>query len=593
MPLRHRLRRPAIAAVLLALTACGHGVTGEMAPDATAARSSPSGAYLAANAALERGDMAAAADYLRIALAAAPGERALMRKAHIALLAAGRVEEAQQVARRMVANGVAGGGLPPRFTLAAAALARDAPQAAIQALSGLPDDGLGALLGPLLRGWALAATGDGDAALAAFGPADGDDPLQAHHIALVEELFGRPQRALAAYRRVAAGESDSWRMVSAYGALLERQGLAGEAGALYRRFLAAYPDALRYEATLLRLNEGAPGPPAPTGHRQGMAEALLAAASLAGERGRKAHALAFARLAAWLAPESDAVALLAGDVLSSQDAHGGALALWRRIAPEAGPPASPLAWSAGLRSAFALDDSGDSEGALALLTALAERRPNRFGALVAMGDLLRRHERWEEAVAAYDGAFARMGAAVAGNWWLHYVRGIVLERAGRWGRAEEDFVAALEVQPEQPFVLNYLGYSWVDRGERLDEALKMIRRAVAQRPEDGFIIDSLGWAFYRLGRFQDAVAQLERAVEYVPGDAVVNDHLGDAYWMVGRRDEARFQWRRVLRQGDAELAAAARAKLREGLDGAASPEAAASGVQDDAPDDIQNDGGDG
>lgn len=578
MPHRSRFARPAAIAALLLLAACGHGAIGGLAGSgeapATGVRASPSGAYLAAAAALARSDMAAAADYLQTALAAAPGERALMRKTHIALLAAGRMEEALAVARRMAADEVTGGGVPPQLTLATAALAAEAPEAAAEALSTLPADGFGGLLGPLFEGWARAAAGDVEAALAALGPlAADDDPLRAHHVAMVQEFAGRTEEALAAYRHAAAREGGNWRTVTAYGALLERQGRGGEAATLYRSFLASRPDALRHEETLARLEEGAPPPPAPGSARQGVAEALLTAAGLAQEGGREAHALAFAQLAVWLAPESDTVALLAGDVFAVLDANAAALAVWERIAGSDAPPAtgasSPLAWSAGLRMAFALDALGDTEGALASLTRMTGERPGRFGALVVMADLLREHERWAEAVAAYDGAFERMGAAAAGHWWLHYMRGIALERAGLWERAESDFVAALEIRPEHPFVLNYLGYSWVDRGERLDEALAMIRRAVAQRPEDGFIIDSLGWAFFRLGRFEDAVAQLERAVEYVPDDAIVNDHLGDAYWMVGRYQEARFQWRRVLRQGeaDAELAAAVQAKLRSGLDG--------------------------
>ena len=579
MPHRSRFARPAAVAALLALAACGPGAIGGLAGSGAAPSpgASPSGAYLAAAAALARSDMAAAADYLQAALAAAPGERALMRKTHIALLAAGRMEEALAVARRMAADEVTGGGVPPQITLAAAALAADAPEAAVEALAALPADGFGGLLGPLLEGWAKVAAGDVEAALAAFGPlaaGDDPDPLRAHHVAMVQEFAGRTGEALAAWRRAAAAREDgNWRTVTAYGALLERQGRGEEAAALYRSFLASRPDALRHEETLARLEEGAPPPPAPGSARQGAAEALLTAAGLAHEGGRDAHALAFARLAVWLAPESDTVALLAGDVFAVLDANAAALAVWGRIAGhENASPAvasSPLAWSAGLRMAFALDALGDTEGALASLARMAGERPGRFGALIVMADLLREHERWEEAVAAYDGAFERMGEAAEGHWWLHYMRGIALERAGLWERAESDFVAALKIRPGHPFVLNYLGYSWVDRGERLDEALAMIRRAVAQRPEDGFIIDSLGWAFFRLGRFEDAVAQLERAVEYVPDDAIVNDHLGDAYWMVGRYQEARFQWRRVLRQGeaDAELAAAVQAKLRSGLGG--------------------------
>src|SRR5690606_33991930 len=128
------------------------------------------------------------------------------------------------------------------------------------------------------------------------------------------------------------------------------------------------------------------------------------------------------------------------------------------------------------------------------------------------------------------------------QWTLFYFRGIAYERAKQWDKAEADLLQALALFPEQPHVLNYLGYSWVDQGMHLDEAMDMIARAVELRPNDGYIVDSLGWAHYRLGNYEEAVRELERAVELRPEDPVINDHLGDAYWKVGRRLEARFQW---------------------------------------------------
>lgn len=132
------------------------------------------------------------------------------------------------------------------------------------------------------------------------------------------------------------------------------------------------------------------------------------------------------------------------------------------------------------------------------------------------------------------------------NWVLFYQRGICYERSGEWAKAEADFFLALDMEPDQPLVLNYLGYSWLEMGLNYQEALDMIRRAVAARPSDGYIVDSLGWGYYRIGDFENAVKELERAVELRPVDAVINDHFGDALWRVGRKREAEFQWRRAL-----------------------------------------------
>ena len=178
---------------------------------------------------------------------------------------------------------------------------------------------------------------------------------------------------------------------------------------------------------------------------------------------------------------------------------------------------------------------------------LTKTFPDNPGVYSALGDLMRSEERYDEAAPHYDHAveLTEAGGGKA-SWVLHYTRGISHERIGNWEQADASFRAALEIEPDQPLVLNYLGYSLVERRENLDEALKMIETAVEQRPEDGYIVDSLAWVYYRLDRFEDAVEPMERAVSLLPDDPIINDHLGDVYWMVGRKREARFQWTRAL-----------------------------------------------
>jgi Flp pilus assembly protein TadD len=194
-----------------------------------------------------------------------------------------------------------------------------------------------------------------------------------------------------------------------------------------------------------------------------------------------------------------------------------------------------------------------------------------------MGDILRARKRFAESAQAYDAALALLPTPHQPRAWsLLYARGIARERSGRWPEAEADFLAALEMNPEQPYVLNYLAYTWIDRGENLVRGKAMLERAVELRPNDGHIIDSLGWALFRLGDFAGAVKWLERAIEFEARDATINDHLGDAYWRVGRRAEARFQWQRAL-AGDPEPAerAAIEIKIRDGLPDLPAPPAAA------------------
>ena len=531
-------------------------------PGGPPAAMTAAGAFLAAQHALAQRDMAAAADYLLAALDRDPANGQALRQAHFALVSSGRVAEAVPLARELVEQG------PEEqfssLTLTADALARGDWEAALDALGAFARSGFGDALVPLIESWIEVGRGSHERALAVLGAYDrGDDldPVRAYHAGLIEALAGDAEAADTAFRAALALD----RAALAYGDFLERQGRPLEARAVYEELLAGSPDSLWRERALARRD----GPAAPGAHIdepvEGAAEALLAGWSFDDSLDPDIR-LAYARLAAHLVPDDPSVHLAVGDILERERRHAAAIGAYRRV-----EASSPLAWTARLGIAVNLDDMGDTEAAIALLRAMIDERDERSDALVVLGDVLRVAERYREAVAAYDRAFLRRDEAMPADWRLYYVRGIALERSGEWPRAEADLLRALELQPEHPFVLNYLGYSWVDMGSRLEEALDMIERAVEQRPRDGYIVDSLGWAFYRLRRYDEAVEQLELAVEYRSADPVINDHLGDAYWMVGRRMEARVQWRRAisLAGDDAELVAAIEAKLDSGpsLDG--------------------------
>ena len=219
-----------------------------------------------------------------------------------------------------------------------------------------------------------------------------------------------------------------------------------------------------------------------------------------------------------------------------------------------------------MRRAVALDRLERTDDAITELHRVATARPQAAQPHMRLGDILRARNRWAEAASAYDAAVSRLGAPITSDWSLFYARGIAQERSGRWPLAEADFRRALELNPEQPYVLNYLGYTWVELGQNLVEARAMLERAVALRPNDGNIADSLGWALYKLDDMPGAIRWLERAVELEPRSSVINDHLGDAYWRAGRQPEAQVQWRRALSL-DPEPGDGPRieAKLRDGL----------------------------
>jgi Flp pilus assembly protein TadD len=220
-----------------------------------------------------------------------------------------------------------------------------------------------------------------------------------------------------------------------------------------------------------------------------------------------------------------------------------------------------------LRIAANLEMLDRTDEAINQLREMSVEAPTRAGAEMQLGDLLRAKKRFNEAVDAYDEAIRRLRVSgMPERWSLYYSRGIALERSGQWKQSETDLLHALELKPDQPLVLNYLGYSWIDKGENLERGLKMIEKAVELRPEDGYIVDSLGWAHFRLGDYSSAVQYLEKAIELVPEDPTINDHLGDAYWQSGRSSEARFQWRRALQFGpDTDEIKTIEAKLDRGI----------------------------
>lgn len=275
--------------------------------------------------------------------------------------------------------------------------------------------------------------------------------------------------------------------------------------------------------------------------QDGMAEIFFTVGAALNSEASADYVLLYTRLASFLRPDHVDAILLSADLLENLQQYDLAVEAYRLV-----PADSNDHHAAELGRAEVLDRSGKTDAAVEVLQNLAVQNPDLPGVHVALADLQRRQENYAAAVASYDTAIALTDSAAGGNWFLHYARGISHERLKHWDQAEADFRRALELNPDQPQVLNYLGYSLVERKEKLDEALDMIERAVAARPDSGYIVDSLGWVLFRLGRYDEAVEHMERAVELMPVDPVVNDHLGDVYWAVGRAREAEFQWSRAL-----------------------------------------------
>ncbi len=292
----------------------------------------------------------------------------------------------------------------------------------------------------------------------------------------------------------------------------------------------------------------------------GIAEALFSL-SIAIKNQNPYQAIIFSRLAIYMRPSfAMAKLLLAGSLEDSKNLED-ANNIYREISND-----PEYAWVARLRIANNLDQLNDTDNAILKLQTMSMEKNKRVDALIEMGNILQRHKRYQASINAYEQAKKRIQDTNSQNWSLYFSLGISYERVGKWQIAEKNLLKALQLRPNHPSILNYLGYSWVEQGLQLDRAQRMIRRAVKQRPRDGYIIDSLGWALYRSGNIQGAVKQLERAVLIRPEDPTINDHLGDIYWSIGRKNEARFQWNRALiLEPEKDQIPVIKRKLRVGL----------------------------
>ncbi|MFO1154506.1 MAG: tetratricopeptide repeat protein [Rhodospirillales bacterium] len=487
----------------------------------------------------------------------------LHRRAISATILSGRVEEGIRLSEELLK-------LEPDNALAAFAVAvgrlRDGRLTQSEALlDNIPTSTLPGVAAQLMRAWILSVKHDTAGASEVLSslqtiPAVAD--IASLHKAWMKDAAGSPVEAADILQTVLADQRDVWyRLAELAGNVYNRAGRPDAAADILQRYRATHGFDAPILPSVMPQAGKASSKSLVTGIRDGAAEALFDVASLSSRQNQREQALAFGLLGLYLKPDFPALKLVVAELIESVDRLADANKMYQAI-----DRTSPLSWVARLAAARNLDALERFDESEALLRAMAKESPRAPEPLIQLGDEFRRLERFAEAVQVYDQAAARIGSLDQRHWRLLYARGIALERTKAWDRAEADFLRALELEGDQPFVLNYLGYSWVEQGKNLDRAQEMITRAVELRPNDGYIVDSLGWVLYRLGRYEGAVETLERAVELKPEDPVINDHLGDAYWNVGRQREARFQWRASLaRDPEPELRTSIEKKLSEGL----------------------------
>ncbi|WP_224825141.1 tetratricopeptide repeat protein [Cognatishimia sp. MH4019] len=498
------------------------------------------GAYLAGRAASFQSDYEHAAQYYAQALIADPSNPRLLENATSAFVNLGRVPQAHVVAQKMQMSG---------FESQIAHLVITAEQFKRGDYDQLLDDiAAGRRIGPLVDGlataWAELGRGRMTEALARFDELSEQNGLQGfafYHKALALASAGDYEGADALFSGEEQGPlRQTRRGAMAHIEVLSQLDRNGDALQLLDLLFSNDTDpGIGDVRARLEAGETLPFTHV-TNAGDGAAEMFFSVAGVLSTDAAPGYTLLYSRLAEYLREDHVDAILLSAAMLEDLERYELATQSYNRV-----PRDHPAFHAAELGRADTLRRAGKDDAAIEVLQQLAKSHGDLPAVHTAMGDMMRGLQRFEEAIPAYDRALELTGEGDA-LWFVHYARGISHERSGDWDNAEADFRRALELRPNQPLVLNYLGYSLVEKKIKLDEALEMIETAAAERPDSGFIIDSLGWVLYRLGRYDEAVGHMERAAELMPVDPVVNDHLGDVYWAVGRETEAQFQWKRAL-----------------------------------------------
>lgn len=496
-----------------------------------------SGNYLAGRTAGRVRDSQAAANFLGAALKQDNANPVLVERLFQAELVMGDLAKAEALAPDVIANN-------SQHRMARIVLGlkefrnRRYPEARAQ-FSEAAYTPVGELTSALLSAWAYAGEGSLNAALKELNKLDVQGSFanyKAVHTALISDFLNSSMRADSAYKKANELAGSSLRVAQAYANFLLRNEHKDEAEKVYQKFLSGGQHNVLIEASLADLQSAKKPGPFISSPAQGVSEVLFSlAAAMNGDQSADA-ALMYAQLALALNPDEAVMRSLVGDIYTDMKISKAAIETFERV-----PANSPLRNYADTQIAANLQRDDKAKEAIEKLQAVAAKDPKNVDALVALGSLYRNGNDMQKAADVYTQALALQGDDNT-KWQLYYYRGIANDRMKSYDNSEADFRKALSLSKDEPSVLNYLGYSMIDRGVKLDEAIAMVKKAVDLKPNDGYIVDSLGWAYYTMGEFDQAVNYLERAADLNAGDPIIAEHLGDAYWHVGRKQESQFQW---------------------------------------------------
>lgn len=551
MKLYRKLYFPALATLLLLGQAgCAVAASPESRADEASEITGVAGAYLSGQFARSQGDIDTAIEYFQRIHEVIPDNAEITRQLQGMLLLQGRIEEANELAQQVNLKGMD----DPLSTLLVTLRAIKSNDLAradmlIDGLANMENDQLWV---PLIAAWVDLGQGRMEKALT-VEDLDMDIaralPLLSYHLALINDQAGFKKAAAANFKQaVSDPHNPPSRVMKSLIAFYEKNGRPETLKSIIEDYRKHHPDVLSAQPV-----------PVVATVQDGVSEVLFTMGGIMFGAGVTNDAAIYLQLALYVKPDFAQAALALGDAYNDLQQYEKANSFYGKVSQ-----ASGLYYRAQMHMAVNYDRMGRLDKALELLNLASQSGgPEIF---IAKGDLLRIHSRFGEATQAYDAAVKQISELKDRHWPVLFARGSCFERMGQWNEAERDLRQSLLLKPDQPDVLNYLGYALLERGEKIPEARRMIEKAIAARPDDAQIVDSMGWALYLQGEYEKATAYLEKAVELLPSDPTVNDHLGDVYWRVGRKNEARFQWERALAfSPEPLLAENIRKKLKDGL----------------------------
>ncbi|MGZ8417714.1 MAG: tetratricopeptide repeat protein [Methyloceanibacter sp.] len=539
---RTALRQWAPRALLLAALVIAPAAYSEVISESPDDSGTLLGNYLSGRVARGDHDTIAAAEFYSKALAEDPGNEIILEQTFLLEAASAHWDRAIELAKELVkiepAHRIA------RFLLGCEAFKQGRYKEADEDFAAARQGPIADLTSTLARAWVQEADGKPDEAFAtldSLSDADWAQFYQRYHRALIADLAGQHDVARQAFAQAFKKNPSTLRVADAYARHAVNNNNRRLARQTLKTHIAKSSTHPLSEALLTEIEEGKNPPLLITSPTQGLAEVFYGIGdALAGEGGLD-MGIIFLQFALYLEPDFPLAYAALAEAYDSAKKYELEMQALGQIKQD-----SPLWLNVQIQKSFALNSLEQVDEAKALLEELIKKDPSDVRPLDALGNILRSHERYEEARDYYTRALALIPKPTKDNWTLFYSRGVCNERMKDWPAAEADFKEALMLSPDESLVLNYLGYSWVDQGSNLKQAMDYIRKAVKLKPDDGYYVDSLGWAYYRLGNLPAAVENLERAVELKPDDPIINDHLGDAYWKVGRTLEAKYQWQQAL-----------------------------------------------